>query len=117
MPPFDLLPLSRFLITSLARERSLASPEDRAALVAEAKPLILCACVSVPVKTLPAPVALPEGTVNANVAPFKLGSSDATVKQPAPVHAAPEVTKPVPVSIPGVVTPRSKTPDDRFNVI
>jgi len=35
------LPLSRFLITSLARERSLASPEDRAALVAEAKPLIL----------------------------------------------------------------------------
>ena len=35
------LPLSRFLITSLARGRSLASPEDRAALLAEAKPLIL----------------------------------------------------------------------------
>jgi DNA primase len=35
------LPLSRFLIEGLARGRSLASPEDRAAIVAESKPLLL----------------------------------------------------------------------------
>ena len=35
------LPLSRFFIDSLARDRSLASPEDRAAIVAEARPLLL----------------------------------------------------------------------------
>ena len=35
------LPLSRFFIESLARGRSLASPEDRAAIVAEAKALLL----------------------------------------------------------------------------
>jgi DNA primase len=35
------LPLSRFLIEALARGRSLASPEDRATIVAEAKPLLL----------------------------------------------------------------------------
>ena len=35
------LPLSRFFIESLAAGRSLASPEDRAAIVAEARPLLL----------------------------------------------------------------------------
>ncbi len=35
------LPLSRFLIEALAHGRSLASPEDRATIVAEAKPLLL----------------------------------------------------------------------------
>ncbi|HQR19470.1 MAG TPA: DNA primase [Burkholderiaceae bacterium] len=35
------LPLSRFFVDSLASGRSLASPEDRAAIVADARPLIL----------------------------------------------------------------------------
>ncbi len=35
------LPLSRFFIETLASGRSLGSPEDRAAIVAEAKPLLL----------------------------------------------------------------------------
>lgn len=35
------LPLSRFFIESLASGRSLASPEDRAAIVADARPLVL----------------------------------------------------------------------------
>ena len=65
-----------------------------------------------PVKTLPAPLLLPDGTVNPKVSLFRLSREEIRA-QPAPVQAAEAVRKPVPVSLPAEVTPLSKLPPDK----
>jgi hypothetical protein len=69
-----------------------------------------------PVKTLPDPLLLPEGTVNDARRLVKL-EIDERLAQPLPEHAALAVINPLPVSVPLVVKPRSKLPPVKLIVI
>src|SRR5262249_41247044 len=84
---------------------------------AKKKPLRFCGCRRLPVKTLPAPVLLPDGTVNGNERLFRLAIGDEKPAQPAPEQDGAEVRKVPPVSRPLVVTPRSKVPPDKLSII
>jgi hypothetical protein len=80
------------------------------------KPPRFAAWTKLPVTMLPAPLELPDGTVNATSKLLRLLTSG-RLTQPVPKQVADAVTKLVPVSRPAVVTPLSKFPPDKPIVI